>query len=193
MDLTDTKLGLQADVEVRMEGDYLLTNDSCQWLRSYGITYEILDSIATGDNDLALRVYPGSPLNADTCQCDSLIYCVTLSFPIQEVKEAGFRNENTPFQPETLVKDSFNGYVAFRDPRIGQNTNQITHTLCGEKVGDRLVYFDLWTSFPYGYNLADAVIKMEGICIVANLEDTYPGGDEMAEAGGGDEETGHND
>ena len=66
-------------------------------MRSYQISYELLRDNEFHGHDLSVRVLKGPPIDLDSCQCDSLIYCVTLSFPIQEVDEAGFKNDTIPY------------------------------------------------------------------------------------------------
>lgn len=159
--------------KVTFTGDYVMGTGPCTGVRPYQISYELLDSAEFYGHDLAVRVLEGPPVDMDSCLCDSLAYCVTLSFPINHVELAGFKKDSIPFQTVIAVKDSLGGYENFTDPRIPDGTPTYDkHVICGVQDSTQLVFFDLNPGFPVGYNISDAIIEIEGICIVANVEDT---------------------
>lgn len=154
-------------------GDYLADGDECDSLRTYSISYEILDHTEFRGHDLSIKILPGMPSNLNACDCDSLVYCVTLSFPISQTFEIGFENINQPVDNEVLTVNGFGGYTGHTDPRLPSNTPMFQcHRVCATQVPDRPLYFDLSPVLPAGYNLANAVIDVEGICIIGNVDDT---------------------
>lgn len=167
--------GLQASVGG--VGNYVADSDSCSGIRSYTISYEILDSSEFYGHSIALRVFTGPPINPVGCDCDSLAYCAILSFPINQVSNAGTKKLVPPFQTENLQPDNLGGWLGHRnfDDPPGTPTFQ-THEFCDVQDSSRVVYFDLQPEFPTGYDLGNAIIEVKGICIVDNLEDTQTDG-----------------
>lgn len=166
---------LQIQARINVVGDYLCEPGPCAGMLSYQMSYQVLDSYEFYGHDLAIKVFSGPPINIGGCNCDSLVYCITLAFPIIEVDSAGFKNEFGPPQQTDLFKDTLGGYVNHTDPRLPPGTPRFEeHVVCAPQDSSRLVFFDLDPGLPPGYNLADAIVKIEGICIVGNVDDTYP-------------------
>lgn len=166
---------------VSVPGDYLAGDQPCEGMITYDIAYEIRDSAEFFGHDFALRVLTGPPTDLGGCVCDSLYYCVTLTFPIQDVAECGFKNDSAPHAPVMAVPNGLGGYQGFTDPRLPANTPMYQQLrVCAPQDSARLVYFNLLANLSPGYDLNDAVLEVEGICIVDNVEDTSdpidPGG-----------------
>lgn len=177
---------------IHRDGNYMVDEDTCRRLNTYGISYQILDTSESAGHDIALRILAGFPINMGDCLCDTLKYCVTLSFPIDEVESVGFQNECEPFEPLSVERNDHGGYVDCLDPREPEGSYYQSHKICAIQNSNRLVFFDLLTGFPSGYDLSDAIIEVKGICIVGNLDDTIdpPNGNEIDDddvSGGNDD------
>lgn len=172
VELDSIEADLQAKVLV--VGDYLTGGGNFVGIRTYSITYEVLDSTEVLGHDFALRILAGYPSDLDSCNCDSLIYCVTLAFPIDDVSDVGFKSMINPFPEESVAKNGTGGYVDCMDPRAVVNPTQYAgHKICATQDSSKMLFFDLDPGFPAGFDLKDAVIVVEGICIVENLCDTF--------------------
>lgn len=169
-DLAQQQLHLQGSVEVI--GDYLTGGGPCEFTRSYNISFELLDQTEFQGHDLSIRILEGPPIDLDSCDCDSLVYVVTLNFPIGQTVETGFKNISGPVDQEIAVQNNLGGYVDYVDPRHQDGVPNPIHSIAAPQDSNRVVYFDLTSDFPEGYNLRDAVLEVEGICIIENIEDT---------------------
>lgn len=195
-ELAQQQLHLQSSVEVI--GDYLTGGGPCSHTRSYNISFELLDQTEFHGHDLSIRILQGPPIDLDSCDCDSLVYVVTLNFPISQTVETGFKNISGPVDHEIAVKNNLGGFVGHVDPRHQEGTPNPIHSIAAPQDSNRVVYFDLDSDFPEGYDLRDAVLEVEGICIIENIEDTNDpkdpdpigGGDDPI--GGGNVTTGPN-
>ena len=174
-----------------VSGDYQAGPIPCQAFIPYKISYELLNAAEFNGHDLAVRALAGPPIDlGSNCECDSLKWCVTLTFPISQVVTAGTANYSGPPLDNVLQPNGLGSFIGCEDPRDSTGTIVNPMKVCLTQNSDRVLYFDLDPGLPAGYDLNDAVIELEGICIVDNVDDTNdpvdPVGGEGNGPGGGE-------